>query len=200
MIRRPPRSLQRPRACRPTRRNGPSVREKRSLRPDTPVRNLLVFPISYLYNRPHHEVFAGDRRLVERMDTRHGRVHSPPAEESPTCIHEDIRCSHSRRCWPVCRLVLPAFAQDVQPSHDEVLAPEAHYSPYVDQHFPNRVFWGDAHLHMSYSSDAGMIGDHGRAGRCLRVDLHAEWQQSASHGGLPRSRRAGQPSAALLPV
>ncbi|WP_171237058.1 DUF3604 domain-containing protein [Ruegeria sp. HKCCA6837] len=33
------------------------------------------------------------------------------------------------------------------------------YSPFVDQSFPNRVFWGDTHLHTSYSTDAGMIGN-----------------------------------------
>ncbi len=33
------------------------------------------------------------------------------------------------------------------------------YSPFVDQSFPNRVFWGDTHLHTSYSTDAGMVGN-----------------------------------------
>jgi hypothetical protein len=32
------------------------------------------------------------------------------------------------------------------------------YSPYPDQHFPNRVFWGDTHHHSSFSCDAGMMG------------------------------------------
>ena len=32
------------------------------------------------------------------------------------------------------------------------------YSPYPDQHFPNRVFWGDTHHHSSFSVDAGMMG------------------------------------------
>jgi hypothetical protein len=33
------------------------------------------------------------------------------------------------------------------------------YSPYPDQAFPNRVYFGDTHLHTSYSWDAGMIGN-----------------------------------------
>src|SRR6185436_15951928 len=27
-----------------------------------------------------------------------------------------------------------------------------------DAHFANRVFWGDTHLHTTYSTDAGMVG------------------------------------------
>ncbi len=33
------------------------------------------------------------------------------------------------------------------------------YSPHLDQGYPQRVFWGDTHLHTSYSTDAGMIGN-----------------------------------------
>ncbi|MFN7779256.1 MAG: DUF3604 domain-containing protein, partial [Betaproteobacteria bacterium] len=32
------------------------------------------------------------------------------------------------------------------------------YSPYPQKTFPNRVFFGDTHLHTSYSADAGMAG------------------------------------------
>ena len=32
------------------------------------------------------------------------------------------------------------------------------YSPYPRQKFPNRVFWGVAHVHTGYSFDAGMFG------------------------------------------
>jgi hypothetical protein len=32
------------------------------------------------------------------------------------------------------------------------------YSPYVDQNFPQRVYWGETHLHTTYSTDAGLFG------------------------------------------
>ena len=32
------------------------------------------------------------------------------------------------------------------------------YSPYADRHFPDRVYWGDTHLHTSFSMDAGAFG------------------------------------------
>ena len=38
----------------------------------------------------------------------------------------------------------------------EVQKPD--YSSYPDQKFPNRVFWGVAHVHTGYSFDAGMFG------------------------------------------
>jgi hypothetical protein len=45
-------------------------------------------------------------------------------------------------------------AQDVPP-----VSPEGHhYSPYPAQTFPNRVYFGDTHLHTSFSTDAGMLG------------------------------------------
>ena len=34
------------------------------------------------------------------------------------------------------------------------------YSPYPEQNFPNRVFFGDTHCHTTYSADAGMIGNN----------------------------------------
>ena len=49
----------------------------------------------------------------------------------------------------------PGLAQDIPgPTERQVK-----YSPYPPQNFPNRVFFGDTHLHTSYSTDAGMIGN-----------------------------------------
>ncbi len=51
-----------------------------------------------------------------------------------------------------------APAQDLLPPADLVDEPKAEYSPYVDDHFPNRVLFGDTHLHSSWSADSGMAG------------------------------------------
>ena len=49
----------------------------------------------------------------------------------------------------------PVLAQDAPgPTEKQVK-----YSPYPAQDFPNQVFFGDTHLHTSYSTDAGMIGN-----------------------------------------
>lgn len=51
--------------------------------------------------------------------------------------------------------IVPVHSQDIPgPSEKKV-----EYSPYPEQDFPNQVFFGDTHLHTSYSTDAGMIGN-----------------------------------------
>ena len=55
-----------------------------------------------------------------------------------------------------------ALAQDVNPG--EVLERPKIYSPYVertasDANLAEGVYWGDTHLHTSYSTDAGMLGN-----------------------------------------
>ena len=47
-----------------------------------------------------------------------------------------------------------AFAQDAPGP----AAKKISYSPYPAKTFPNRVYFGDTHLHTSYSADAGMAG------------------------------------------
>ncbi len=66
-----------------------------------------------------------------------------------------------------CAIVLTAFAAllvavTAAPAQEDAPStqPGARtYSRYPEQTFPNRVFFGDMHLHTSYSTDAGMIGN-----------------------------------------
>jgi hypothetical protein len=50
-----------------------------------------------------------------------------------------------------------ALAQDIPPPPTKDWK-SIRYSPYPGQDFPNQVFYGDTHLHTSYSTDAGMVG------------------------------------------
>ena len=52
-------------------------------------------------------------------------------------------------------LTTTALAQDAPPPTEG----EHSYSPYPEKTFPNSVYFGDTHLHTSYSTDAGMIGN-----------------------------------------
>jgi hypothetical protein len=56
----------------------------------------------------------------------------------------------------------PAFAETAPPYGYEP-AQSGHiggkeYSPYLNIGYPQKVFWGDTHLHTSFSTDGGMIG------------------------------------------
>jgi hypothetical protein len=52
------------------------------------------------------------------------------------------------------------YTGDVAIDEEDLALGQKHYSPYLDQSYPNRVFFGDTHLHTSYSTDAGMIGGY----------------------------------------
>jgi hypothetical protein len=62
----------------------------------------------------------------------------------------------------VLAIAAPATAQDAG-NIDKDKAEKVHpakpaYSPYVNRNYPTRPFFGDTHLHTSYSMDAGAFG------------------------------------------
>jgi hypothetical protein len=53
------------------------------------------------------------------------------------------------------------MAQEPSPSAEDLqnaFPKKPPYSPYVGRHFPEQVYWGDTHLHTSFSMDAGAFG------------------------------------------
>ena len=52
-----------------------------------------------------------------------------------------------------------SLAQEWTLDRDQLVEQPKPYSPYVDQHFPQNVFFGDTHFHSSLSVDSGMVGN-----------------------------------------
>ena len=79
-------------------------------------------------------------------------------------LSSKAKLTHRSRRLPVILLALAsscapgtiAVAQEDVPG---VFPANRSYSPYPEQDFPNQVFFGDTHLHTSYSADAGMVGN-----------------------------------------
>jgi hypothetical protein len=71
------------------------------------------------------------------------------------------------------------------------------YSPYADRRYATQVFWGDQHLHTSFSCDAGMVGDRlgpddafrfargeqlrSSSGQLVRLDRPLDWLVVSEH-------------------
>jgi len=72
-------------------------------------------------------------------------------------------------------------AQDVRLSREKIAFNEPDYSPFVDQDFPTRVFWGDTHLHTANSLDAGLFGTTLRPEDAYRF---ARGEEVTSNSGL----------------
>jgi hypothetical protein len=56
---------------------------------------------------------------------------------------------------------IPLASQENTPTQEDlqgIFPKKPAYSPYADRHFPERVYWGDTHLHTSFSMDAGAFG------------------------------------------
>ncbi len=74
-----------------------------------------------------------------------------------------MRSTSARRLFLGLLLIFPAGVH-AQVTEAGTLRPEdaarkPAYSPFVDRHVADRVYWGDTHLHTSYSADAGFFGN-----------------------------------------
>jgi len=79
-------------------------------------------------------------------------------------------------------LPMTVIAQDISVDAQDVNIGKPAYSPYLYQAHPDRVFWGDTHLHTSYSTDAGMIGNRLGPDEALRF---AKGEMVISSSGTP---------------
>jgi hypothetical protein len=77
---------------------------------------------------------------------------------------------------------LSAMAQEFVITKEDINVGKQQYSPYLHQSYPNRVFWSDTHLHASYSTDAGMVGNTLGPEEALRF---AMGEQVISSTGVP---------------
>ena len=59
--------------------------------------------------------------------------------------------------WLVLTMTTSAFAMELRVAEKDK-EPKEEYSPYLQDHFPQQVYFGDTHLHSSWSTDAGMAG------------------------------------------
>ncbi|MBN4055128.1 DUF3604 domain-containing protein [bacterium AH-315-K03] len=79
-------------------------------------------------------------------------------------------------------IVSSTFAQESYVSKEKFQAPKSEYSPYINDYYPKNVYFGDTHLHTSWSTDAGMVGarlgpdEAYRAARGEEVTSYSGWK------------------------
>jgi Protein of unknown function (DUF3604) len=71
-----------------------------------------------------------------------------------------LKCFPLIICFAMFGLISLPAQEPAPPEQDlkPVFPSKPAYSPYADRNFPERVYWGDTHLHTSFSMDAGAFG------------------------------------------
>ena len=116
-----------------------------------------------------HDRKLGVGQRVDRPGFRpryFGRVLRPGAQDSNSALDQRIRRFNDIEERPYhCDFDGPSrfsgrfgHSPGRRATRYLVETPNVEYSTYVDDNFPNRLFFGDTHLHMSWSTDAGMVG------------------------------------------
>jgi hypothetical protein len=78
--------------------------------------------------------------------------------------------------------LLLGVAAQAHPDAPGPAAGKISYSPYPAKDFPNRVLFGDTHLHTAYSTDAGLVGANVGPEEAYRF---ARGETVKSNSGLP---------------
>ena len=79
-------------------------------------------------------------------------------------------------------MMLASFSAAAQELVGMAPDPDAEYSPYLQEDYPNQVLFGDTHLHTAYSADAGLIGATTTPDDAYRF---AKGEQVMSSHGIP---------------
>lgn len=77
---------------------------------------------------------------------------------------------------------MPAAGNDPQPSNEAAGGNQPSYSPFVGNEYPQDVYFGDTHLHSSWSTDAGMAGATLGPNEAYRF---SRGEEVTSHHGYP---------------
>jgi len=73
-------------------------------------------------------------------------------------IHANAAARHSSASLVAVVALMLAAPSSSQELVNMAPDPDAEYSPYIQDEYPNQVLFGDTHLHTAYSADAGLVG------------------------------------------